>query len=354
MGRPTAYATAEARIARICDSVDDALTLRIRIIAEIAQVMDVDAYAWLLTDPETSVGVAPLADVPCLPDLPRLIGLKYLTDIHRWTALRGSPVALLHEATAGELSRSRLWRDMLGGYGVRDVASAIFTDRFGWWGFLDLWRTGARTPFGRAEAAFLTGILPRVTRALRHCQAATFVVRHQVDRLRPGPLVLMLSSDLRVLRQTPETQEYLRLLLPSAEGRTPIPASAYNVAAQLLAIEAGVDRNPAVARVHVCDGLWMTLRAARIGTGPDPTGHDIAVTIEETSATERVGVFSRAFGLSPRESQLLGHLVTGADTRELQARMFLSEHTVHDHFKSIFAKTGSRSRRTLLARALGT
>ena len=33
-----------------------------------------DAYAWLLTDPETEVGSAPLADVPCLPELPRLIG----------------------------------------------------------------------------------------------------------------------------------------------------------------------------------------------------------------------------------------------------------------------------------------
>jgi DNA-binding CsgD family transcriptional regulator len=34
--------------------------------------------------------------------------------------------------------------------------------------------------------------------------------------------------------------------------------------------------------------------------------------------------------------------------------MFLSQNTVQDHLKSIFSKTKSRSRRTLLARALGT
>jgi len=34
------------------------------VLKEISQVVSFDAYAWLLTDPETSVGAAPLADVP--------------------------------------------------------------------------------------------------------------------------------------------------------------------------------------------------------------------------------------------------------------------------------------------------
>ena len=34
--------------------------------------------------------------------------------------------------------------------------------------------------------------------------------------------------------------------------------------------------------------------------------------------------------------------------------MFLSQHTVQDHLKSIFAKTSVHNRRTLLARVLGT
>ena len=58
------------------------------------------------------------------------------------------------EATAGDLSLSLLWRDLLSGYGVMDVASLVFRDSFGCWGFLDLWRRrlGPVQP-GRGELA---------------------------------------------------------------------------------------------------------------------------------------------------------------------------------------------------------
>jgi DNA-binding CsgD family transcriptional regulator len=342
------------RVVRICDSASDARTLRLELLAEIRQVVSFDAYAWLLTDPETSVGSAPLADVPCLPELPRLIGLKYLTEVNRWTTLRGAPVALLQATTGGEPSRSLLWRDLLDGYGIGDVASLVFRDRFGCWGFLDLWKSGSLARFSSAEAAYLAGIADPLTLALRRSQASAFVSGASRHAPLLGPVVLLLSPDLQVRGQTPQTQDYLRVLVPPAEDRPPIPASAYNVAAQLLAVEAGVDRNPPSARVHLSDGLWVTLRAARIGdTGPVPE-RDIAVTIEETSPPERVALFARAFGLSARENELLAHLVSGTDTRELARRMFLSEHTVQDHLKSIFAKTSTRNRRTLLSRALGT
>ncbi len=137
------------RVARICDSAADARTLRLRLLDEIKQAIGFDSYAWLLTDPQTSVGSAPLADVPCLPELPRLIRLKYLTGINRWTALASPPVALLREATAGDLSLSLLWRDLLSGYGVVDVASLVCRDGFGCWGFLDLWRAGTSALFSR-------------------------------------------------------------------------------------------------------------------------------------------------------------------------------------------------------------
>ena len=48
-------------------------------------------------------------------------------------------------------------------------------------------------------------------------------------------MVLLLSADLDVLGQTQETEDYLRLLISPPQGHPPIPASAYNVGAQLLA-----------------------------------------------------------------------------------------------------------------------
>jgi DNA-binding CsgD family transcriptional regulator len=355
VAKSAAFARSQARVGDVCDRAADSRTLRQQVLAEIARVVDFDAYVWLLTDPETSVGSAPLADVPAplLPLLPRLIGLKYLTTINRWTTLDSS-AASLHESTGADLSLSRLWRELLSGYGVVDMASCVFRDRFGCWGFLDLWRAGAGAQFTTPEITYLTSIIEVLTRALRRCQANTFAVRSVERPRRPGPVVLLLSPELQVLGQTPETHEYLRVLVPPQHRSAPIPASAYNVGAQLLAVEAGVDRNPPSARVHLSEGLWVSLRAARIGQAESCGQSNIAVTIEETSPTERVSLFGRAFGLSARETELLGHLVTGADTKELARRMFLSEHTVQDHLKSMFSKTSTRNRRSLLSRALGT
>ncbi len=352
------FVRSRARIERLCDHAGDAVldarAFRSQVLQELRRAVPFDAYAWLLTDPKTAVGAAPVADVPWIAELPRQIRLKYCTAVNRWTALGDSPVARLGEATGGDLAQSRVWRELLAGHGVHDAASVVFADRFGCWAFLELWRSETADPFTRGEAESLADLAPPLTHALRRLQASTFIARPTHERPRVGPVVLVLSPELQVRGQTSETTEYLKILIPPAPDRAPIPAVAYNVAAQLLAIETGVDGHAPSARVHVANGLWMTARAARLD-GPGPScDHDIAVTLEESSGAERVDVFGRAFGLTIRERELIDHLVEGRDTREVAERMFLSENTVQDHLKAIFAKTTARSRRALLARALGS
>jgi DNA-binding CsgD family transcriptional regulator len=339
------------RVRRICATEANARTLRLRLVTELRRALGFDAYAWVLTDPETEVGCAPLADVPCLPELSQLIRLRYLTALNRWTGLTDPPVALLSQATGGHLGRSLLWRELLCRFDVTDVASVVFRDGYGCWAFLELWRTGGRV-FERHEAGFLRDITPTVTTALRRSQAQTFETASPSGDT-AGPLVLLLAPGLEVVRRTPGTQDALKALVPRDDEGPPVPAGAYNVAAQLLAVEAGVDGSPPSARVHLAAGRWLTLRAARLEGDAPRDERDIVVTIDLSSATERLSLFARCSGLSPREAELLAHLATGADTRDVAARMFLSVHTVQDHLKSVFDKTCTRSRRTLLARALG-
>jgi DNA-binding CsgD family transcriptional regulator len=413
----------------------DATALRRGVLDAMRGVVEFDAFVWLLTDPVTTVGVAPFAQVPCLPELPRLIKAKYGTGLNRWTTLMGagSPVGLLRDTVGGALIRSRVWREVMSRYAVGDVASTVFADRFGCWGFLDLWRDDRRVPFSRADAEFLTQVAPSVATALRLCQSRAFVEVATPHRQEHGPVVLTLDEDLRILSRTSASKAWLERLLPPVPSEQAVPASVYNVAAQLLAAESGVDDHPASARVHLADGFWLTVRAARLSEEPMPhpepepevvrtaevggtaevsgtaemggtaevsgtaepvrtaelgggpashrepprpglsggvpadtvpsidvpadrpsVGPTLVVTIEETSAAERLELFARTFGLTPREDELLGLLAVGGDTRAIARQMMVSELTVQDHLKSIFGKTGAHDRVTVLSRALGT
>jgi len=78
-----------------------------------SQVMDViqqfvpfDAYAFLLTDPVTTVGCSPLAEIPNLATLPHLIRLKYLMPVDRWTEPPTQGCASLQQTTDGRPSRA--------------------------------------------------------------------------------------------------------------------------------------------------------------------------------------------------------------------------------------------------------
>jgi DNA-binding CsgD family transcriptional regulator len=346
-----------ARISRMCAALTDSRELRIAVVAELRAALGFDSYAWLMTDPHTWVGSSPLAEVPCLPELPSLIRLKYLSEVNRWTGLPRSGLERLHAHTRGDLRRSLVWRQMLHRFEVTDVASLAFIDRFGCWGFLDLWRSAPAEPFTVDEAGFLGRLVKPLTDGLRRCQAATFVPRSDSPGLtHADPAVLLMSSNLDVIAETGQADQYLRMLVPPSGGRGPVPAGAYNVAAQLLAVEAGVDEHPPRARVHITGGTWLTLQAARIGTaGAASTAQaEIAVTIELASPTDRAAIYGSANGFTGRETDILQRLLSGADSRDLARSLFLSEHTVQDHLKNIFAKTGTRSRRQLVGQVIGT
>jgi len=353
---------ARERIAALGAGGLDGRNLRRQVLEVIREVIDFEAYVWMLTDPITTVGADPLAEVPCLPELPALIKARYATPVNRWTVLqhRNPPVGLLVKAVGGELARSLVWREVMSRYRIGDVASVVFADRFGCWSFLELWRDDTHRPFDDDAAGFIAGLTPALTIALRECQARTFVEPATSHRRDVGPVVLTLDDDLRITSRPAASRDWLDTLLPPVPGERSVPSSVYNVAAQLLAVEDGVDDHAAATRAHLADGYWLTVRAARL-TSDEPDQRvirqgraTIVVTIEESSAKERLELFARAYCLTPRESELLGLLATGRDTRAMARQMTLSEHTIQDHLKSIFSKTGSGDRITVLSRALGT
>lgn len=334
----------------VCDADLDDRSLRVSLLDELRRRVPFDAHVWLLTDPETEVGSSPLADIPALEDLPRIIRAKYLTPRNRWTSMRAAETATAAEVDGGASTSAIL--AAASSVGIEDIASTVFRDGFGCWGFLDVWRAGG--VFSDDERAVIGELASVATSALRRGTARTFATGSDADAAqdRLGPAVLLLTDELHVLTRTEQADADLRAVLPTDQDRSPVPASALNVAAQLLAREAGVDDHPPRARVHLGGGEWCTFGAARLD---DPAGvGSIAVSIERTSTAARADLYGRAIGLTAREAELLRELVRGGDTRSVAQRLFVSPHTVQDHLKSMFAKSGVRSRSSLVARATGT
>ena len=57
--------------------------------------------------------------------------------------------------------------------------------------------------------------------------------------------------------------------------------------------------------------------------------------------------------MSPREAQVLVHLLEGSQIPEIGERLFITSSTVQDHIKSLLHKTGSKNRSHMIAQVLG-
>jgi len=344
----------------------DHQTLRGSVLAEFGKMVPFDAFVWPLCDPRTTVGMAPRARIPCPEELPALIRLKYLSGPTRWTQLMDAslPALSLQHATEGEPSRSPVWREVLGRYDVRDVLSVVFADKYGCWAWLDLWRTGdAAGHFTRDESDYLGEVAAELTPGLRRSVARQFQAGSGPGSGLPAgtglfdlpeQAVLTLDENLSVVGKTASVTRWLRLLQPGPSPHEQVPAEVLNVAAQLLAREAGVDDHEAESRVHIGRGRWAFLRATRLDPGQQDAAPPLAVTIQACTPSDQLDMFARSYGLTPRQWELLQLAATGADTGTMAAAQGVTNYTVQDQFKQIFQVSEVHSRASLLALALGT
>jgi DNA-binding CsgD family transcriptional regulator/PAS domain-containing protein len=80
--------------------------------------------------------------------------------------------------------------------------------------------------------------------------------------------------------------------------------------------------------------------------GPDA----VLVTLQPTESVSdsRFQVFSSNYGLSPREQEVLRLLGRGLTTAAMADELGISPHTIRDHLKHLYRKTGTKGRNELL------
>jgi DNA-binding CsgD family transcriptional regulator len=93
-------------------------------------------------------------------------------------------------------------------------------------------------------------------------------------------------------------------------------------------------------------GQWVRLSGEPVAF-PDGTLRGVSVVIDAARAGDVLPVAASALQLTSRELEVVRGVLNGLDTRSLAASLHISQYTVQDHLKSVFAKAGVSSRREL-------
>jgi DNA-binding CsgD family transcriptional regulator len=315
----------------------------------IRAVIPFDRACWHNVDPATAMITTVYGDsAPATPLLPRL---EYGDqDVNQYAALarRSVTVGILSQATRGDRTRSRRFREVLEPMGIGDELTAAFVIDSMAWGCVRLYRHRGRPDFESTEAAFVAVISPALAEAFRRSLLLPGLAVHEVTG---GPGVILLDDRDRIEAVSASAQHWLREVIDIPRtAETALPHPVYAVAARARSIHKAADRASgrlARARVPTRSGPWLILHGMRLG---GTTEGRTAVLVEPASSPELASLIVRAYGLSNREREVLQRLVQGLSTKEIAATLGISAYTVADHLKGIFEKVGVQSRTELMAR----
>ena len=333
------------RLGRLSVSRTDRDSIRHEAIVELQRVIGFDRWCWPLADPETLLPLSGLAEHDFGRGVPRSLELEYSgNDFAAKHVLgrRANTAGSLAAETGGDLACSQRWDEVLRPVGIGDVATVACRDGLGCWGWIEAYRDQADRPFDQSELELLAEVGPGLGSALRR---GVMDDAHDVAVEPSAPGVLVLDRQLRLVSSTPGARSWIDALpsaaLFAAWGMLP---SVVYPAATLARLGTATTAH---ALVLTTDGRWAMIEAAPLDGERDG---EIAVTLRSATALETFDLLCRAYAFSRRERQVVALLVAGFDTRKVTERLFISPHTVQDHLKSVFEKTGSHSRRELLAK----
>src|SRR5215208_707775 len=263
-------------------------------------------------------------------------------------------VALLSETTGGDLERSPRYAEYLRPLGLTYEMRGVFTSGGYLWGSMDLVRESGSPDFKPREANLLRRIAPQLGNGLK--MAALRVQTPVEESATDVPGVLTLDYRGRVVQHTPAAERWLRDLEdldPGWRERGHLPRAVLMVVLSLrrtLSPERERDEESIPSlRARARSGRWLTLYGSLTEATPERRAETVII-IEPTKPEELLPFSMTAYGLSPREEELVELVVRGFSTTRIYRTLFISEHTVQNHLRSVFEKVGVRSRGELVKR----
>ena len=318
--------------------------------ARLQRAVAFDGACWHTLDPGSDlITQHRLQDLP--DRFPVLANNEYAADdVNKFERLARAQrkAATLSEATGGHPEQSPRFRDLLTPAGLGPELRSAFVADGATWGALILVRTAGKPEFEDRDVELLAAASALFARAVRRgliaeaCSAPA--------GLPDAPGVIELDAGGGLIRASSSAQPLLSELSGSTvEAGLGSPAIHAIASATRKAIGSAGDvlaRALPSAAVKTPAGGWLVLHGGLLG---DLHSGDIAVFVQRAHPTLVAPLLLKAYGLTSREQEVTQLMLRGATTIQAAQRLAISPHTVTDHVKSIFEKTGARTRGELSA-----
>lgn len=305
---------------------------------------------WFTLDPASLLVTSHYqTELPEIP--PAWLAHEYCEDdFHKMADIARSErgASTLHDATGGDPSRSHAWREYMQPYGAdQELLVALRTQAGDAWGMVGLYREPGQPQFSHDEMEFLGAVSPRLAEGAQR----GLLVGEASDPEGPdAPGLVVLKDDWSVESLTPGVERWLSDLPDGDwEAKGKLPPSVLSVAGRALrtAEHADAPGEVALARVLTREGRWMVLHGAALVAGG---ARRVAVIVEPAHPARISPLLMAAYQLTDREQDITRLVLRGDSTAQIAESLFISPHTVQQHLKSVFEKTGVRSRRDLVGK----
>jgi DNA-binding CsgD family transcriptional regulator len=272
----------------------------------------------------------------------------YADDVNQLAdvARSGAGVCTLHEATGGDPSGSPRWHRNMTLGGDQELIARLRARSGEVWGALGLYREPGQPAFDEADKNFLRAVTPHLAEGARR---ALLVGEATDPEGLDAPGLLILTESWEIDSATPGAGRWLAELPDGDPDAGRLPSAVLSVAGRALRGSAAPGRpaEVAVSRVLSRAGTWVILHGACLaGAG----GRRVAVIVEPAHPARIYPLLMSAYGLTERERDVTRLVLQGSSTAQVARDLVVSAHTVQQHLKSIFDKTGVRSRRDLVAK----
>lgn len=334
---------------RLALSAPDRATFFDEAAARLKRAVQFDGACWHTLDPGSDlITQHRLQDLP--DRFPVLAQNEYGTDdVNKFAQLasRRRKAATLAEATGGRPEHSPRFRHLLTPAGLGPELRSAFVANGDTWGALIMVRQAGRPEFAERDVELLSAASSLFARAVRRGLVVEACMPEAPAADAPG--VLEFDEAALPVRFSSSAESLLSELsgtTADAGARHPAVIAIATATREAIAAPSEPGRALPSSAVKAASGAWIVLHGGLIGDAA--TGH-VAVFVQRAHPTLVAPLLLKAYGLTPREQEVAQLVLRGATTAQAAQHLSISPHTLNDHLKAVFDKTGARTRGELSA-----